>query len=90
MNQAIIAALSAVLGIVLFRFFAKKHADHGQRILDITTAVNDEKEKNLRDKQAEITTRENQQVGALEQEKERNLNAEELADWFNSRNKSNK
>lgn len=90
MNQAIIAALSAVLGIVLFRFLTKKHADHGQRILDITTAVNDEKEKNLRDKQAEITARENQQVGALEQEKERNLNAEELADWFNSRNKSNK
>ena len=90
MNELLVAVASAVAGIFLFRAIVKSQADSGQRNLEIKSAVIDNKVENLEDKSKEIDKEATVEIQKIEQEQGKVLNAEELANWFNSRNKSDK
>jgi len=90
MNELLVAIGSAVAGLFLFRLLVKNNADKGQRQLEIKTAVIENQVDNLREKQKEIASEAQADIKKLEREKEKELNAEELANWFNDRNKSDK
>lgn len=90
MNELLVAVGSAIAGIFIFRAIVKSQADSGQRNLEIKSAVIDNKVENLEDKSKEIDKETVKEIQKIEQEQGKVLNAEELANWFNSRNKSDK
>jgi glutamine cyclotransferase len=90
MNELLVAVGSAIAGIFIFRAIVKAQADSGQRELEIKSAVIDNKVENLENKAADIDKETIVEIKKIEQEQGKVLNAEELANWFNSRNKSDK
>lgn len=87
MNEILIALLSAVGGLVIYRLFTQKQADSGQRELEIKSAVIEEKVNNLLDKSKQIDVESKKEAATIRREKQKELNAENLANWFNDRNK---
>jgi hypothetical protein len=87
MEQLLLFLGSGIVGILIFRTLVKGNADSGQRELEIKSAVIIEKINNLEDKSKELDKKTSEELQKLEAEQGKVLNAEELADWFNSRNK---
>jgi hypothetical protein len=86
MEELILILLSGVIGILGFKFFIKNNAALEQAKLEEITKRNEQILKDLKNKEQDIIKKEEQQVKDIVKEKEKDLNVEELANWFNNRN----
>jgi hypothetical protein len=79
-----VAIVGGVASVFLFRFFKPNFKKQNTEVI-IKVDKLEKENKELEKKINENTTQVNQQVDALEQEKEKDLTAEGLADFFNKR-----
>ena len=85
MIEILIAVLSGVAGLFLFRSLTKNAADKGQRELEVKVAVLEEKANNILAGQAQKDKETEGKVNEITKEQNSELTGNDLANWFNKR-----
>lgn len=83
MIEVLVAVLSGVAGLFIFRSFLKGSADKGQKELEVKVAVLEEKANNVLAGQAQKDKETQGKVDELTEEQNKELTGDALAAWFN-------
>jgi hypothetical protein len=85
MIEILVAVISAVGGLFLFRALSKASASQGQKELEVKVAVLEEKANTIIAGQAQKDKETEGKVNEITKEQDKPISTSSLVDWFNKR-----